>query len=75
VTRPVLYGISDYSPYEGRVIRGWPNIVIVKGRVAFKDGSFVDSTRSASFLRREKTDFWEEKRQFLGLKKEDRYVW
>jgi dihydropyrimidinase len=29
---------ADYSPFEGRAVRGWPTTTIVRGRIVFRDG-------------------------------------
>lgn len=33
-----LHDGSDYSPYEGMEVRGWPVTVILAGRVMIEDG-------------------------------------
>ena len=30
----------DHSPYAGRVVRGWPSLVLSRGRVVARDGGF-----------------------------------
>ncbi len=57
VTHSLLHGISDYSPYEGCILKGWPVITIVRGRVVFREGQLVDTPRGGKFLKREKVDF------------------
>jgi dihydropyrimidinase len=32
----------DYDPFDGRVVRGWPEVVVVGGRIALRDGQFTD---------------------------------
>jgi len=34
----VLNGHSDYTPYEGMVMRGWPRMTIAGGHVLYEDG-------------------------------------
>ena len=36
-----LHERVDWSPYEGRRIRGWPRDVLSRGRVIVRDGEFV----------------------------------
>jgi dihydropyrimidinase len=31
----------DHSPYAGQVVRGWPSLVLSRGRVVAQDGGFV----------------------------------
>lgn len=42
----------DYSPYEGRVARGAPTVVLAGGRVVVEDGRFVGRAGAGSFVRR-----------------------
>jgi dihydropyrimidinase len=35
-----LHMRTDHSPYEGRVVRGWPDLVLSRGRVVARDGRF-----------------------------------
>lgn len=37
-----LHMASDYSPYEGRSLYGWPTTVVSRGRVVLSDGTFHD---------------------------------
>ncbi len=41
VTPKYLRQNADYSPYEGRVVRGWPTTTIVKGRIVVQDGQLL----------------------------------
>jgi dihydropyrimidinase len=36
-----LHGMSDFSPVEGKRLRGWPVMTIKAGRIAAKDGQIV----------------------------------
>jgi dihydropyrimidinase len=35
-----LHMAVDHSPYEGVVSRGWPELVLSRGRVVARDGMF-----------------------------------
>jgi dihydropyrimidinase len=35
-----LHMRTDHSPYGGRVVRGWPQLVLSRGRVVARDGRF-----------------------------------
>jgi dihydropyrimidinase/dihydroorotase len=37
-----LYGVADYSPYDGWELYGWPDVTILRGRVVYEDGKVVD---------------------------------
>lgn len=46
---------SDYSPYEGMTLKGWPIRTMVRGRTVAKDGRIVDEARlnpAGHYLRR-----------------------
>jgi dihydropyrimidinase len=36
----MLHMRTDHSPYEGRVVRGWPELVLSRGRVVAREGRF-----------------------------------
>jgi dihydropyrimidinase len=39
-----LHMATDYTPYEGRAVTGWPSTVVVGGRVVVDGGDVVDAT-------------------------------
>jgi len=45
-----LHSHSDYSPYEGYKLKGWPIITIVAGRVVYRDGSSREDQRRGRYL-------------------------
>jgi dihydropyrimidinase len=36
-----LRGMSDFSPFEGKALRGWPVATIKAGRITARDGEIV----------------------------------
>jgi len=48
-----LHDQVGYTPYEGRVIRGWPEVVVSRGRVIVEDGRLHAERGSGQYLRRE----------------------
>lgn len=42
----------DYNPYEGRVVRGVPRVVLCRGQVVARDGRFVGKAGAGRFQRR-----------------------
>lgn len=42
---------SDYSPYEGRVLTGWPSVVVSQGRVVIDEAGFHDPGPVGRFVR------------------------
>jgi dihydroorotase (multifunctional complex type) len=53
----ILHGISDYSPYEGYVAKGWPILTIARGRIVFRDGQIDETMRKGMYLKRRMADF------------------
>lgn len=46
-----LHMATDYTPYEGMSVTGWPDTVIVGGRVVVHDGDLVDLTPRGRHLK------------------------
>lgn len=53
ITRSILHDNMDYTPYEGRVVTGWPRVVINRGRVIVEDEKLNAERGSGSFLERQ----------------------
>lgn len=47
-----LHENCDYTPYEGMVLRGWPALTMLRGRVIAQDGCFVGDAGGGHFLTR-----------------------
>jgi len=47
-----LAGMSDFSPFEGKRLRGWPAATIKGGRVVARDGRLVDDHPRGRYLPR-----------------------
>lgn len=45
------YTNSDYNPYEGWSVRGWPRTVLLGGEVIADDGKFLDSSGTGKFVK------------------------
>lgn len=39
-----------WTPYEGWVLKGWPTVTIVRGRLVMKDGQIITKPGSAQFV-------------------------
>jgi dihydropyrimidinase len=50
VSAAELHMETDYSPYEGMAVRGWPSTVIANGRVVFDDGRLIDPGPVGEFI-------------------------
>jgi dihydropyrimidinase len=53
ISQTMLHDNMDYTPYEGRVITGWPRIVINQGRVIVEDEELKVERGSGEFLERD----------------------
>jgi dihydropyrimidinase len=47
-----LHMAVDHSPYAGRTVSGWPSLVLSRGRVVARDGSFVGDAGWGRFVAR-----------------------
>jgi dihydropyrimidinase len=54
ISQSMLHGNTDYTPYEGWKLKGFPILTISRGRVLVKDGEFVAQPGVGQFLTREK---------------------
>jgi dihydropyrimidinase len=52
LTASLLHDRTGYTPYEGRAVKGWPEIVLSRGRVAVRDGKLLVAPGSGRFLPR-----------------------
>lgn len=48
-----LFSYGDFSLYEGKTLKGWPDVVVKSGKVAFKDGEITVEPGIGQYLRRE----------------------
>ncbi len=47
-----LFSYGDFSLYEGKVLKGWPEVVIKGGRVAYEGGKIAIEPGAGAYLRR-----------------------
>jgi dihydropyrimidinase len=52
VTAELLGSASDFSPYEGRTLRGWPITTVSRGVTVMRDGKLVGPEGHGRYLRR-----------------------
>ena len=52
VTTDILHSHSDFTPYEGLKVRGWPEVTIVGGEIVYQDGDIIKTPRRGNYLRR-----------------------
>jgi dihydropyrimidinase len=55
ITHDLLRDGSDYTPYEGREVTGWPVLTMVRGRVVVRDGELVGAPGHGAYLARNKS--------------------
>lgn len=56
VTAGMLHDNVGYTPYEGRQLKGWPEIVINRGRVVVENNTLHAERGSGRFLKRKASD-------------------
>lgn len=56
LTNAMMHHGSDYTPYEGKRITGYPVRTYVRGQLVFKDGELVGPGGGGKFLSREPYD-------------------
>jgi dihydropyrimidinase len=49
----IMHDRSGYTPYEGRVVTGWPTTVLGRGRIVIEDGARKAAPGTGRFIARE----------------------
>jgi dihydropyrimidinase len=57
ITQEMLHHDTDYTPYEGMQVTGWPAITIVRGKVVWNEGEVMCEPGWGRFLAREPYDY------------------
>ena len=52
----MMHDAVGYTPYEGHVYKGWPEIVINRGRVVVENNELKVERGSGQFLKRKPSD-------------------
>ncbi|WP_046862783.1 dihydropyrimidinase [Microvirga massiliensis] len=55
ITHDLLQDGSDYTPYQGLEVTGWPVLTMVRGRVVAQEGELVGEKGYGTYLTREKS--------------------
>ena len=50
ITNDLLHHNVDYTPYEGRQVTGWPEIVLSRGEVVIRGGDCLGKAGRGAFL-------------------------
>src|SRR5216683_514152 len=51
ISQSMIHDAMDYTPYEGKKIKGWPITTLVRGEVVADAGEFVGSAGQGRFLK------------------------
>jgi dihydropyrimidinase len=57
LSHALLHDGSDYTPYEGLEITGWPELTMVRGNVVMRDGKLTGSKCYGTYLPRDQSAF------------------
>jgi dihydropyrimidinase len=55
ISQSLMHGGSDYTPYEGIKVKGWPVSTMVRGRFVVRDGALVGQEGSGQYVARGKS--------------------
>jgi dihydropyrimidinase len=55
ISQSVLHHGSDYTPYEGIAVTGWPVSTMVRGAFVVRDGKLVGAKGAGAYVPREKS--------------------
>jgi dihydropyrimidinase len=54
ISQSLMHHGTDYTPYEGIEVKGWPVSTMVRGKFVVRDGSLVGRSSYGSYIRRTK---------------------
>ena len=57
IRQEILHHGSDYTPYEGLEVTGWPVTTIVRGKTVVRDGALVGSRSAGQHVSRERSPY------------------
>ncbi len=56
ISQSLLHGGSDYTPYEGIDVTGWPVSTMVRGQFVVRDGKLVGKENAGAYVTRGKSE-------------------
>ncbi|MCL2399459.1 MAG: dihydropyrimidinase [Defluviitaleaceae bacterium] len=56
ITKKILHENTDYTPYEGLTLSGWPILTFSRGEIIAKDGEFIGKKGRGLFIKRNLPD-------------------
>lgn len=57
IRQEILHHGSDYTPWEGFAVTGWPVMTIAKGKTVVEDGKVVGAMGAGTFIARDKSPY------------------
>jgi len=57
ISQKLLHHGSDYTPYEGIAVTGWPVSTMVRGKFVVRDGKLVGAKGDGTYVPREKSPY------------------
>lgn len=51
ITKPLLHDRTDYTPYEGHEVQGWPETIIRRGEIIIQNSNVAAKPGSGRYLR------------------------
>lgn len=57
IRQEILHHGSDYTPYEGIEVTGWPVTTLVRGRTIVRDGVLIGNPRAGQHIARERSAY------------------
>ncbi|KQZ01729.1 dihydropyrimidinase [Pseudolabrys sp. Root1462] len=56
ISQKLMHGGSDYTPYEGIEVTGWPVSTMVRGKFVVRDGKLVGALGAGAYVPRDKSE-------------------
>jgi dihydropyrimidinase len=56
ISQKLMHGGSDYTPYEGVAVTGWPVSTMVRGKFVVRDGKLTGKLGGGGYVAREKSE-------------------
>lgn len=57
IRQEIMHHGSDYTPWEGFEVTGWPQTTILRGDVVMREGEILGAKGGGGFLRRDRSPF------------------
>ena len=57
ISQSLMHGGSDYTPFEGIAVKGWPVSTMVRGQFVVRDGELVGTAGAGEYVTRAKSEY------------------